>query len=153
MVLRSLWQQYKRVLCHRKTLQQQHKGWKRHLWRTCTHTHWCVVSLQHATMQGRCKESIVMPTDYNVGPEENVTQMMTHKSWGRVTQPRPRDRVFSMERQHTKWCLASGRHLAPDSIASEGALSQIYGWFRAWGQHLVLALNVPLCSGLCSQAI
>lgn len=45
---------------------------------TCAHL--STVSLKYATVQRRCKESIVMPTDQNVGPEENVTQMMTNKS-------------------------------------------------------------------------
>lgn len=49
------------------------------------------VSLQHATVQRRYKESIVITTDSNAGPEENVTQMMTHKSQATVLQPMPRD--------------------------------------------------------------
>lgn len=47
---------------------------------TCTHS--STAFLEHTTARRRCKQSIVIATDYNVGPEENVTQMMTYKITG-----------------------------------------------------------------------
>lgn len=46
---------------------------------------------KNAIVQRRCKDSIVITTDSDVGPEGNVTQTMTHKSQATVTQPRPRN--------------------------------------------------------------
>lgn len=59
-----------------------------------------LVARAHTWAQRRCKESIVMTTDCNVRSEENVTQMMTHKSQAAV-HSRGLETVFSIQRQHT----------------------------------------------------
>lgn len=87
----------------------------------------------------RCKESLVITRDYDC--EGNVTRVMTHTTGqSHAAQPGLRT-VFSIVSTQTMFsqgCTFSTRPPWPLS-----ALSQIFGWFNAWGRLLVLALHVP----------